>query len=209
MKKKRILSLLVTLTMITGLLAAFPAVSYATASGQAGPWVNWYYDEGTRTLTLSGIGSLYGYQNCTGDEDVREDVKHIIIENGVTEIGWASFKYFPSLKTVTMADSVTQIGDFAFESCTRLNNIKFSKNLKSIGRYAFDFCYGLKSVKIPSSCLSIGEYAFSRCTGLEDIELYGNIGKEAFSCSTFTIYAKAQKTARIPASGTFGCGGRT
>ena len=191
MKKKRILSLLVTLTMITGLLAAFPAVSYATASGQAGPWVNWYYDEGTRTLTLSGIGSLYGYQNCTGDEDVREDVKHIIIENGVTEIGWASFKYFPSLKTVTMADSVTKIGDFAFQSCTRLTNINFSKNLKSIGRYAFELCYGLKSVKIPSSCLSIGEYAFSRCTGLEDIELYGNIGKEAFSCYPFLSTLKS------------------
>ena len=43
----------------------------------------------------------------------QRDVTHIIIPNGVTEIGESAFKYCTSLQSIDIPNSVTEIGGYA------------------------------------------------------------------------------------------------
>ena len=47
----------------------------------------------------------------------KSDIKRIIIDDGVTTIGWSAFSDCRSLTSVTIPNSVTEIGYNAFEQC--------------------------------------------------------------------------------------------
>ena len=64
------------------------------------------------------------------------------------------------IKKIVIEDGVTNIGDFAFYDCKSLTSITIPNSVKSIGDGAFQDCSGLTSVTIPNSVMSIGTYAF-------------------------------------------------
>ena len=90
-------------------------------SGTDGNGNTWVYDVKTKTLTFSGNK---GIKDFMMDGHIPEPgwyvwntkAEHIIINDGITEIGIGAFDGFINLKTVAMADSVTYIksGAFAF-----------------------------------------------------------------------------------------------
>ena len=124
------------------------------------------YDDGT--LVISGSGSLGSFGYGMSDEwpripyasysywyDEEEDwetyyddtVKSVIIEDGITAIGYNAFYRFRSLESVVIPDSV-----------------------KTIDYSAFAYS-GIKEVNLPASVYSVGSSAFRSCNSLSKITI--------------------------------------
>ena len=69
-----------------------------------------------------------------------DDIKKVVIGEGVTNISVAAFKDCKQLSEVKIADSVKYIGQEAFYGCSSLKKISISKNVESIGYRAFGSC---------------------------------------------------------------------
>jgi hypothetical protein len=150
-------------------------------SGKLGENVTWTLDE-DGTLTISGEGEMHNgkvvpllYR--------QNDIKKIVIENGVTSIGETIFSDYDALTSVTIPDSVTTIGGSAFSLCTHLTDINIPNSVTSIGEYAFTTCIGLTNITIPDSVKSIEECAFIACKGIKAVTIPAsveNIGDHSF-----------------------------
>ncbi|MDR2917426.1 MAG: leucine-rich repeat protein [Tannerella sp.] len=101
----------------------------------------------------------------------RSNIKKIVIEEGITTIGKASFPRFSILTNVIIPNSVVQIYSGTFSQCSNLTEIEIPDNVNSIGEFAFYLCSRLKSIKIPNSVVTIGANAFVSCQSLIDIKL--------------------------------------
>ncbi len=69
-----------------------------------------------------------------------EEIKDLILPEGVTRIPDYAFGGFTYLTSVTMGDNIESIGHDAFNYCQNLNRLSFGKNLKTIGENAFSNC---------------------------------------------------------------------
>ncbi|MGN0606416.1 MAG: leucine-rich repeat domain-containing protein, partial [Oscillospiraceae bacterium] len=172
-----------------------------SASGSCGENCTWSFDETTGTLTISGSGDMENYNSLSDMPwySYCENIKSIIIENGVTSIGDNAFYNCSNLTSITISDSVTSIGIMAFGFCRNLISIKIPKSVTSIGGGAFFYCCDLTSITIPDGVTSIGEGAFYNCMSLKSIKIPNgvtSIGKEAFSdCSELTdVYYSGTET---------------
>lgn len=206
---KKILSLALSVAMVCGVMpAAVNEVQLLSASaaekaeivafGTDGKNVKWEIDS-AGTLTVSGTGAM---NDCNGTDSVpwntkRQSVKKIVIEEGITNIGDASFGNFLYLESVSIPDTVTRIGGIAFTGCTKLQSVNIPNSVTEIGNSAFSGCTGLTSIKIPDSVIIIDNNAFNKCVNLESV----SIGR---SVSTIYGYAFANcsnlRTVDIPDS---------
>ena len=178
------------------------------------------YEDGT--LTISGTGAMKSYRNDDSPAVQKKDnVKKVVIEDGVTSIGESAFYSCKSLTSITIPDSVTSIGFTAFYACSSLTSITIPGSVTSMERSAFEFCTGLKSVTISDGVTSIGEsafincysltsitipdsvtsienYAFANCSNLTSITILKSvtsIGKNAFKdCYNLTVYLESGST---------------
>ncbi len=142
------------------------ASAEAETSGTCGDNLTWSYNTGTQTLTISGTGDMYNYNDSNAP--------------------WNDFK--ESIKTVEISNGATSIGSSAFFGCTGLTSETIPNSVKSIGDCAFKDCSGLTSVTIPNSVTSIGNEAFINCSSLSNIKMSDNItvlGVNAFKGTTF------------------------
>lgn len=117
-------------------------------------------------LTISGIGET---EWTAGECWKPEDVKKLIIEEGINAIGDEQFSDCQKLTEAEMAGSVTDIGDWSFYCCYELTDIVIPENVTSVGEGAFAECMSLKNVTIPVTVSKIEADAFSGCTSLSDV----------------------------------------
>ena len=89
-----------------------------------------------------------------------EEVKDLVIPDGVTNIGSYAFSGCSALTSVTIPNSVTSIGDYAFKGCTGLTAIDIPNGVTSIGSGAFTYCPELASITVANSVISIGSDVF-------------------------------------------------
>lgn len=151
--------------------------------------IEWNFDAATGTLTISGNGIIkdyshfynrkpewYGYQN---------QIKTVIIEDGITSIGKEAFYRMSALETVIMSDSVTELHDDCFSDCDSLKNIEFSSNLQKVASSygPFRYCDALESVCFPeiaydfpglASSIYNGFCMFDDCKSLKHVEFPKN-----------------------------------
>ena len=92
-----------------------------------------------------------------------EEVKDLIIPEGVTTISNYAFSGCSGLTSVEIPNSVTSIGDEAFSHCSSLTSVEIPNSVTKIGDRAFMDCSSLTSIEIPNSVTTIGEGAFSDC----------------------------------------------
>lgn len=145
------------------LLLLLTAVSFSTsvrshagviASGSCGTNATWSLDD-TGVMTISGTGEMedyrYSYGWASGDpwNEVADQVKKIIVENGITKIG-----------------------DCAFLNCKNVVEIEIGESVNSIGQNAFSGDK-YKSVILPINA-KLGEWAFSDGESLEKVKIIGS-----------------------------------
>ena len=154
---------------MTGLFLLLTTLG-ATAqnSGTTGP-LNWNYDAGTKTLSITGTGAMPDYAS---DSDQP----------------WKTFR--DEIETVTIGSGVTTVGKRAFWSYTQLQNMTLPEGVTTIGAYAFLECHKLDGITIPSTVIAIGESAFSRCDALPAIGVAA--GNAHFTSADGVLYNKAK-----------------
>ncbi len=77
--------------------------------------------------------------------------------------------YRDEIKKVVIGDGITSIGDYAFADCTQLEEIEMPNSIKSIGYNAFCDCVELTEIEIPQNVSTIENYAFDNCLALKTI----------------------------------------
>ena len=173
--KKKILCLLLALLVIN---LSIPHVAWAAEgeakSGNCGVGgnensVKWAFDDESGTLTISGSGRIkdYSYPNTTPWYGHIKNIKSVIIESGVTYIGYNVFPNCTSLESITIPEGVTSIGYSAFENCTSLKSVTIPKGVNSILDEAFQNCTSLELVAIPESVNYFGGKVFYNTPWLE------------------------------------------
>ncbi len=211
--KKTILFAAVTLLCVTAFVMMSDSADAAdTTGGKCGDNLTWSFDSSNGTLTISGSGKMTDYgdsKSSVGEQapwvSKMEEVKKIVIKDGVTSIGNNAFlrvdiyegsasagvsaTLLPTvLESVTIPNSVTSVGDYAFCGCTKLTSVSGDlSGVTSIGKYAFARC-PLGTSDSPCSLkldnvTSIGNYAFRDCTALTSVTLgdnLTNLGNSAF-----------------------------
>ena len=163
--------------LFTLLLAVAASVGIMFAeSGTCGDNLTWYLTN--NVLTISGTGTMYDYDyfyNLSPWKYYKDQIKQVVIKNGVTSIGNCAFKDCDYLASVTIPNSVTSIGDDTFYGCYDLTSVTIPNSITSIGNYAFGSCWYLTSITIPNSVISIGEGAFSSCAYLTSVEIPNSV----------------------------------
>jgi len=107
-------------------------------SGMCGDNVAWSFSsEGI--LTLSGSGATYNYHsgNTAPWYSYAADVKGIVIEEGITEIGNFIFRDCSSVTNIVLPGSVVSVGTNSFSRCKGLTILTCSASLTNIGKNAF------------------------------------------------------------------------
>ena len=161
---------------------------------------------GNGQYTITGTGAVTKAVIETRFEN-KESVKHIIVEEGITEIRDTSFADFSNLETVEiranitvlegyifsgceklttviLPDSIEEIEYGAFSDCSNLQTFTVGPNVKKIGNYAFENCIKLIKFEMGTSVTTLGEKVFYECKNLEEVEVpytVTEIGSDAFS----------------------------
>jgi hypothetical protein len=170
MKKKRFVSLLLTVCLALSLLAV--GAGAAPVSGTCGTGVTWSLSGGVLTISGAGemtpsTGNTYGYTAC------KADITSVVMQQGVTSVGDGAFSGFPALTSVTAAASVKSVGILAFAGCSKLRDVHFQGTGITVNANGFSHCTGLTA--LPAGLGSLEMRAFFGCTGLTALNLYEGI----------------------------------
>ena len=146
----------------------------APTSGTCGENLKWELDNGT--LTIDGTGEMYDYYfsgYALWHNDIN-NIKKVVIKQGVTSIGDGAFYECNNLTSITIPSSVTSIGIYAFRECSSLTSITIPSGVTSIEEGVFSGCSSLTSITIPSGVTRIENYAFHECSSLADVYYEGS-----------------------------------
>lgn len=100
--------------------------------------------------------------------------------------------YFDQIKKVVISEGVTSIGDYAFANCPQLTDIDMPDSITRIGDRAFVNCSGLEDVEIPVNVTTIEYNAFRNCTLLETLNFNAKncnsiYGETFYNCNIKTL----------------------
>ena len=117
-----------------------PTLNGETASGSCGESLTWSLNS-AGDLTISGTGDMASFI-ATGAPwaEYRDQVKLVIVGQGVTSIGSSAFQDCKNLETVSLPGSLTALGEAAFLRCGKLTNVSLPISLKSVGEDCFTGC---------------------------------------------------------------------
>ena len=158
----------------SGLLGrtSITASADSTKTGRFGDLAYWTLD-GTGRLIISGKGAMPDFINDdkTPWRDFRSDIKAVIIEDGITNVGTYAFSYCTHLTSVKFGKGITTIGREAFNGCLNLKKADIPEGVTTIGNDAFHLCSALESVTIPSTVTTIENDAFFGCKNCKSIDI--------------------------------------
>lgn len=166
---KKVLTVMIVLLAVVP-LAAWGVFRTDVSAAGTGYTINGY------TLTITGTGAMpdYGKSTDTPWYSKREDIRVIIVGDGVTHIGNNAFAG-TSVMDVVIPNTVTSIGDYAFSDCKVMSTVKMPNSVTKIGIYSFSACDQLKNLTLSSNLEAIPERAFSRCSSLESLTIPGSV----------------------------------
>ena len=206
--KKRILSFLLALCL---LFSTLPVSVFAT--GSCGNRLIWRLsDDGV--LTISGTGKMLDWTTASQLPwvNVREEIRSVVIEEGVTTIGGNAFLCCTNMTSVSIPSTVTSIGEYAFFECESLTTVAIPSGVKTIKEGTFWGCTSLEGITIPASVTSIGFCAFYLCSALKSVTIPGKvtIGEYAFEeCTALSAVTFSGTAAKIGSSAFLNCTGLT
>ena len=158
--------------------AQAPTEDSVTATGTYGEHT-WELKQ-NGTFTMAGTGAMENgtFKNAETDPGVtwypvRDQIKTVVLQEGITSVGDCAFLGCRNLKAVELPTSVTSIGQHAFRNCSSLQSMTLPEGVTSIGRVAFDGCHAMTEVRIPATMKKIDEYAFDQCNQLKTVRYEG------------------------------------
>ena len=121
-------------------------------------------------LRVSGYGSMNDYSgfNVCPWENHKDQIKKIIIDYGITNIGGHAFEKCEKLSSVSIPNTITNIGDCTFRDCTDLTSVVIPDSVTVIGKAAFYCCSSLSSVTILGDDINIGLWTFDKTPWIEE-----------------------------------------
>ena len=160
---------------------AFPADCEVTYFGSTGGdcgkvkgTVTWTLDAGG-LLTIRGKGEMAGYSSYSAAPWSGEDVRNVVVEEGVTSVGAYAFYNCAALESARLPESLTTIGAYAFYGCAALSSVTIPQAVTSLGYGAFQNCSGLKEARVPLRLKKSAQNAFSADC---EVTYYGTTGGE-------------------------------
>ena len=137
MIKKRLILTVLTILFSLALTTAFSSAEGTASvidSGTTGA-LSWTLME-TDTeimLTISGTGSMPDYTKSSAPwADDRDNIRSVVIEDGVASIGSYAFSGCSNLKSITIPDSVTNVGEYAFIDCNSLEAVNINDMISGV-----------------------------------------------------------------------------
>lgn len=165
---KKIISYIITIAMLFSLISGKGLV-FAKENideGKCGLKAK-YVLSADGTLTISGTGEITN----TNWSSFKEQVKKVVIEDGIINIPDYAFSTHTNLSEVVMADSIQTIGTYAFRGCSLLNKVNIPKRMSELQNKMFEDCLSLTSIVIPDNIKKIGNEVFAGCTNLSSIQM--------------------------------------
>lgn len=192
---------------------------YIITSGKCGTNVSYtLYKDGL--LEITGKGDMDDYVQPENYDDYpsyyrnpwdkyKENIRQIIIGEGVTSIGANAFTNFDSVETVIMPESVKKLCVGAFSYCSGISSLIIPDSITEIQKSAFYGCEQLESVGISNSVSKIGRYTFKNCSSLSNVKI-GNsvetICESAFeNCPNITKIVIPSSVKYIESLAFYGC----
>lgn len=123
-------------------------------------------------LTISGTGEIDDYAF-----EENEDIKKVVIEDGITYIGECAFSGCSNLASLDLPNSLTIIGSEAFAGCSNLTNVVIPDSVTDIWNGSFANCKNLVNVELPSGLDYWGNDVFNGCSGLTSIVIPNGIDR--------------------------------
>ena len=129
------------------------------------------------TLTVTGTGAIPymdGHKKPWVKKQINNDqVKTLVIGEGITEVGNCAFCIMTSLQKVYLPKSVTCLNIHAFFNCNSLEEMNFEdSSLTTIGMGALE-SNNFSKIKLPSSLTNLGHRAFAFNKNLKEVKFCG------------------------------------
>ncbi len=153
-KRRKILSLLMSLVMI---MSMFAGIEISTVAEDDVPAYLSYRIDGTE-VTITDCDT-----SASGNLIIPDTIEGY----PVTKIREWAFGDCKLITNVTFADSIRYIGEKAFYECESLTSVSFPDSIETIDSYAFMACSNLKSITLPEHGVTIAYDAFSGTPFLE------------------------------------------
>ena len=97
-------------------------------------------------LTVSGKGAMKNFSSNAPWREYRDKIKSVVINNGVTTVGYDAFDRCTELRSVVIGNTVVTVEDFAFGRCPKLTSVTVGYSVENIGGLAFCYCPSLMEV---------------------------------------------------------------
>ncbi|MBR3967416.1 MAG: leucine-rich repeat protein [Clostridia bacterium] len=146
------------------------------------------FDEATGTLTIYGSGSIPDIQNFFGGgsknqwwRGIRNEVKHIVIADGIKSIGKYAFCELRNVETIRLPDrDDLVVWNCAFQSCENVRSITRGdkeailgtadlSGISKITSWSFAYNYLIANVILSETLTEVGSTAFEDCINLQNV----------------------------------------
>lgn len=139
--------------------------------------IQWKFNPKNGTLTVTGTGAIPymdGHKKPWVKKQINNDqVKTLVIGEGITEVGNCAFCIMTSLQKVYLPKSVTCLNIHAFFNCNSLEEMNFEdSSLTTIGMGALE-SNNFSKIKLPSSLTNLGHMAFAFNKNLKEVKFCG------------------------------------
>lgn len=150
------------------------------------------------TLTLSGTGETYDnlwWADSDDNEIIKSNVKYIVVEDGITALGYELFKNFNNVETIELPASLTKIKNWTFQNCRSLKSISIPEGVTEIGNGIFNDCVSLKNITFPSTLKEIPD--ITDCEDSEPVPVESITLKKGIQTIGFLAFGGLSKLKNI------------
>lgn len=200
--KRKFTSILLILALVITMMPAAAMTAYGAIniSAQNYDGIKWQIKEGVLHISKGtatdqyaagemGDAEMYGYKAWA---TYKDEITKVVVEDGVTRLGFEAFAEMPLLQSVEIAGSVETMGTYAFARNEALTSVTIKDGAQNIGEYAFYNCPALSEINIPDSVKAIGQYAFYSCSSLTDIAFPASVKTVGYQALQNTPFLNAQ-----------------
>lgn len=150
------------------------------------------------TLTLSGTGETYDnlwWADSDDNEIIKSNVKYIVVEDGITALGYELFKNFNNVETIELPASLTKIKNWTLQNCRSLKSISIPEGVTEIGNGIFNDCVSLKNITFPSTLKEIPD--ITDCEDSEPVPVESITLKKGIQTIGFLAFGGLSKLKNI------------